>query len=310
MPRICFIPLSEKVVKMTQKRHGLIEIHFAVLLFGLAGLFGKFLFLPPLVIVFGRTSFAALTLSAILFYSKTQIRTKSIQDFTILILLGIILAIHWITFFHAIQISTVAVGLLTFSTFPVFVTFLEPYFFKEKLRRFDMLTAASVLLGLILVIPSLDFQHNITQGAFWGTISGFTFAVLSILNRKYVSTYPSMVIVWYQNWIATLILFPFLFFKDLSLQPTDVLLLAILGIFCTALAHVLFIKSLVHIKTQLASITACLEPVYGIIFAFILLGEIPALRTIIGGCIILGTIAIASMKRHASEQNSNNASKV
>ena len=285
---------------MTQKRYGLIEIHFAVLLFGIAGLFGKFLFLSPLVIVFGRTSFAALTLSAILFYSKTQIRTKTIQDFTVLILLGIILAIHWITFFHAIQMSTVAVGLLTFSTFPVFVTFMEPYFFKEKLRRFDLLTAASVVLGLILVIPSLDFQNHITQGAFWGTISGFTFAVLSILNRKYVGTYPSMVIVCYQNWMATLILFPFLFFEDLSLQPTDVLLLAVLGIFCTALAHVLFIKSLVHIKTQLASITACLEPVYGIIFAFVLLGEIPALRTILGGGIILGTIALASMKRHTN----------
>ena len=285
---------------MAQKRHGLIEIHVAVLLFGLAGLFGKFLLLPTLVIVFGRTFFAALTLSTILFFTKTQIRTKSMRDFTVLILLGFILAIHWITFFHAIQISTVAVGLLTFSTFPVFVTFMEPYFFKEKLRRFDMLTAVSVFIGLILVIPSLDFQNNITQGAFWGTISGFTFAVLSILNRKYVSTYPSMVIVCYQNWMATLILFPFLFFKDLSLQPTDFLLLAVLGIFCTALAHVLFIKSLVHIKTQLASITACLEPVYGIIFAFVLLGEIPALRTIIGGCIILGTIAIASMKRHAN----------
>lgn len=286
---------------MTPKRHGLVEIHVAVLLFGLAGLFGKFLSLSPLVIVFGRTSFAALTLSAILFYSKTQIRTKSIQDFTVLVLLGIILAIHWVTFFHAIQISTVAVGLLTFSTFPVFVTFMEPYFFKEKLRRFDMLTAGSVFIGLILVIPSLDFQNNITQGAFWGTISGFTFAVLSILNRKYVGTYPSMVIVCYQNWMATLILFPFLFFEDLSLQPTDFLLLAVLGIFCTALAHVLFIKSLVHIKTQLASITACLEPVYGIIFAFVLLGEMPALRTILGGCIILGTITIASMKRHTRE---------
>lgn len=286
---------------MTPKRHGLVEIHVAVLLFGLAGLFGKFLSLSPLVIVFGRTSFAALTLSAILFYSKTQIRTKSIQDFTVLVLLGIILAIHWVTFFHAIQISTVAVGLLTFSTFPVFVTFMEPYFFKENLRRFDMLTAGSVFIGLILVIPSLDFQNNITQGAFWGTISGFTFAVLSILNRKYVGTYPSMVIVCYQNWMATLILFPFLFFEDLSLQPIDFLLLAVLGIFCTALAHVLFIKSLVHIKTQLASITACLEPVYGIIFAFVLLGEMPALRTILGGCIILGTITIASMKRHTRE---------
>jgi drug/metabolite transporter (DMT)-like permease len=195
--------------------------------------------------------------------------------------------------------STVAVGLLTFSTFPVFVTFMEPYFFKEKLRRFDMLTAGFVVLGLILVIPSLDFQNNITQGAFWGTISGFTFAVLSILNRKYVGTYPSMVIACYQNWMATLILFPFLFFEDVSPQPTDFLLLAILGIFCTALAHVLFIRSLVHIKTQLASITACLEPVYGIIFAFVLLDEIPALRTILGGSIILVTIVIASMKRHA-----------
>ena len=110
-----------------------------------------------------------------------------------------------------------------------------------------------------------------------------------------------MVIVCYQNWMATLILFPFLFFEDLSLQPIDFLLLAVLGIFCTALAHVLFIKSLVHIKTQLASITACLEPVYGIIFAFVLLGEMPALRTILGGCIILGTITIASMKRHTRE---------
>ena len=284
---------------MTQKRHGLLEIHVAVLLFGLAGLFGKFLSLSPLVIVFGRTSFAALTLSTILFYSKTRIRTKSIRDFTVLVLLGILLAIHWTTFFHAIQMSTVAVGLLTFSTFPVFVTFMEPYFFKEKLRRFDMLTAGFVVLGLILVIPSLDFQNNITQGAFWGTISGFTFAVLSILNRKYVGTYPSMVIVCYQNWMATLILFPFLFFEDVSLQPADFLLLAILGIFCTALAHALFIRSLVHIKTQLASITACLEPVYGIIFAFVLLDEIPALRTILGGSIILVTIVIASMKRHA-----------
>ena len=283
---------------MTQKRHGLIEIHVAVLLFGLAGLFGKFLFLSPLVIVFGRTSFAALTLSAILFYSKTQIRTKSIRDFTVLILLGIILAIHWITFFHAIQISTVAVGLLTFSTFPVFVTFMEPYFFREKLRRFDMLTAGSVVIGLILVVPSLDFQNNITQGAFWGTISGFTFAVLSILNRKYVSTYPPILIVWYQNWMATLTLLPLLFFNNLSIRPIDIFLLALLGIFCTAIAHVLFIKSLIHIKTQLASITACLEPVYGILFAFALLGEVPAGRTILGGGIILGTIAAASVNRH------------
>ena len=285
---------------MTQKRHGLLEIHLAVLLFGLAGLFGKLLSLSPFFIVLGRTFFAALTLSAALFYSKTQIRPKSRQDLIVLLFLGVLLAIHWTTFFHAIQISTVAVGLLTFSTFPIFVTFMEPYFFKEKLRRFDILTAGSVVLGLILVVPSFDFRNHITQGAFWGVISGFTFAILSILNRKYVDTYPPTLIACYQNWMATLVLVPFLFFKKLSIQPMDFLYLAFLGIFCTAVAHVLFIKSLVRIKTQLASVTACLEPVYGILFAFVLLGETPSFRTILGGAIILGTITIASMNQRSS----------
>ncbi|MBW2237638.1 MAG: EamA family transporter [Deltaproteobacteria bacterium] len=282
------------------KRHGLLEIHIAVILFGLSGLFGKLLTLPPLVIVFGRTFFAFLTLSIILAGFKIPFRVNSRRDFFVLILLGIILAVHWITFFHSIQISTVAVGLLTFSTFPIFVTFMEPVFFKEKIRPFDILTAGSVAFGLLLVIPSFDFQNNITLGAFWGTLSGFTFAVLSILNRKYVSTYPPILMVCCQNGIATLILLPFMFFENWVLQPADYVLLPVLGIFCTALAHVLFIKSLVHIKTQLASITACLEPVYGIIFALFLLGEIPDARTILGGGIMLGTIALATMKRRSS----------
>lgn len=285
---------------MTPKHHGMLEIHIAVLLFGLAGLFGKLLTLPVLVIVFGRTLFASLTLGAILFCSSIPLRAESRQDLAVLILLGAILAVHWITFFHAIQISTVAVGLLTFSTFPLFVTFMEPFFFKEKLLLFDILTAGSVLLGVVLVVPSFDFQNNVTQGAFWGTMSGFTFAVLAVLNRKYVSTYPPVVIVCYQNWIATLILLPFLIANDWALEPVDVALLAILGIFCTALAHVLFIRSLVHVKAQLASIIASLEPVYGIIFALVLLGEVPALRTILGGGIILGTIIMATIKRNLS----------
>jgi drug/metabolite transporter (DMT)-like permease len=177
---------------------------------------------------------------------------------------------------------------------------MEPVFFKEKIRPFDILTAGSVAFGLLLVIPSFDFQNNITLGAFWGTLSGFTFAVLSILNRKYVSTYPPILMVCCQNGMATLILLPFMFFETWVLQPADYVLLPVLGIFCTALAHVLFIKSLVHIKTQLASITACLEPVYGIIFALFLLGEIPDARTILGGGIMLGTIALATMKRRSS----------
>ena len=279
---------------MTTKSHGVLGIHIAVLLFGLAGLFGKLLVLSPLVIVFGRTFFASITLGIIIFYSKIQFRTEYKKDLLVLILLGLILAVHWITFFHSIQISTVAVGLLSFSTFPLFVTFMEPFFFKERIRIFDILMAGFVFFGLILIVPSFDFQNNVAQGVFWGTISGFTFAILSILNRKYVHRYPPIVIGCYQNGIATIVLIPFLFVQDLPLQPTDYMLLAILGIFCTALAHVLFIKGLAFVTAQLASVTACLEPVYGILFAFVLLGEVPAPRTIAGGAVILGTITLAT----------------
>jgi len=284
---------------MRDKTAGLLQIHVAVLLFGLAGLFGKFLSLPPFAIVLGRTFFASLTLGLVLFFASHSPRVRSKNDLLIFFLLGGVLALHWTSFFLAIQISTVAVGLVTFSTFPVFVTFMEPYFFRERFSLFDLFTAALVLFGVVLVIPSFDFADHVTQGALWGTLSGFTFAVLSLLNRKYVRTYSSLAVAFYQNLFATLILLPFLSTGWPSLSARDFLLLAFLGLFCTALAHGLFIKSLGHIRAQLASITACLEPVYGVLFAFLLLGEKPSARTVLGGLVILGTSALASARQKA-----------
>ena len=284
---------------MRGKTAGMLQIHLAVLLFGLAGLFGKFLSLSPFAIVLGRTFFASFTLGLVLFFMRRSWHVRSKSDFLIFFLLGGVLVLHWTSFFHAIQISTVAVGLVTFSTFPVFVTFMEPYFFKERFRLFDIFTAALVFFGVVLIIPSFDFSHHVTQGALWGTLSGLTFAVLSLLNRKYVRTYSSLTVAFYQNLFATLILLPFLSTGWRSLSARDLLLLAFLGLFCTALAHALFIKSLARIRAQVASITTCLEPVYGVLFAFLLLGEKPTARTILGGLVIVGTSVLASARQKA-----------
>jgi len=115
------------------RRRGLFEIHLAVLFFGLAGLFGKLVLLPSTIIVLGRVLFATIFLSLVLLYLKQGIRLRQKQDYFFMALMGVILAVHWVTFFQAIQVSTVAIGLLTFSTFPVFVTFLEPFFFQRKI---------------------------------------------------------------------------------------------------------------------------------------------------------------------------------
>ncbi len=292
-------------MKVFTKTSGLLEIHLSVLLFGLSGLFGKFLSLSPLLIVLGRTFFASIVLCVVLRFFRLSLKVDSKKDFWMFGGLGALLALHWLAFFHSIQLSTVAVGLLTYSTFPVFVTFLEPYLFNEKIRLFDILTAIGVVVGVFLVVPTFDISNSITQGAFWGVIAGFTFAILSLLNRKYVKKYPPLVIAAYQNIFATLVFIPLALFQERDLQIRDFALLLVLGVFCTAGAHALFIKGLSHLKTQLASIIASLEPVYGILFALILLGEIPTGRTLLGGLIILGTTVIASMVPHASGKQPN-----
>lgn len=275
----------------------MIEIHTAVLFFGLAGLFGKLVLLPALIIVLGRVIFAAIFLALLSLYLKQNIKLNQKRDYFYLFILGIILALHWWTFFQAIQVSTVAVGLLTYSTFPIFVTFLEPYFFKEKIKRSDIFLAVITFLGVILVVPRFEIANNITRGALWGIASGFTFAVLSLLNRKYVKKYSSIVIAFYQDSAAAIVLLPFLFLMEFTITIKDILLLVLLGVCFTAIAHTLFIKGLTNIKAQTASIIACLEPVYGIVIAIFLLGEVPGLRIISGGMLILAATVCATIKQ-------------
>ena len=282
---------------MDQRNSSLIKVNLAVLLFGLAGLFGKFVTLPSLLIVLGRVFFGSISLGILFIFNKQKIRLEKPKDYILLMLCGLILAIHWATFFQSIQISTVAVGLLSFSTFPVFTTFLEPLFFKEKIKNFNVVIALITVLGAILVIPSFDFGNNVTQGALWGILSGFTFALLSILNKKSVEKYSSLVIAFYQDLTATVILIPFLFLIKGDFNLNNILLLILLGVVFTAISHLLFISGMKGIKAQLASIIASLEPVYGIIAAFFFLGETPSIRTIVGGFIILSATLIATLKK-------------
>ncbi|MBU8848255.1 MAG: DMT family transporter, partial [Desulfobacterales bacterium] len=274
---------------------GIAQIHIAVFLFGFAGLFGKFLSCSPLYIVLGRTFFASIALFVFAhFFSKTVLFAFEKKEIFFFIFQGILLAVHWWSFFLSIQISSVAVGLITFSTFPLFVTFLEPLFFKEKLETIDIMTAGAVFIGILLVIPDFNFSNNITKGGFFGIISGFTFALLALVNRRNARISDSIAIAFYQNLFAAIFLvLPILSLKIEPPQLWDLPNLIFLGVVCTALAHTLFIKSLAFIRAQTASVISGLEPVYGIILAFLWLNEIPETRTLAGGLVIIGTTIFA-----------------
>jgi drug/metabolite transporter (DMT)-like permease len=281
---------------MKIKNKSVMEIHTAVLLFGLSGLFGKLLSLPPIIIVLGRVFFSSIFLLFIVLYLKRNILLREKKHYFYLLLMGILLAVHWTTFYKSIQVSTVAIGLLTFSTFPVFVTFLEPYFLKEKIKLSEVIIAAVTFMGVVLVVPKLQLDNSFTQGALWGILSGLTYAVLSMMNRSYVREYSSTVIAFYEQAIAAILLLPFLFLYRPIFQGQDILMLILLGTVFTGVSHSLFIRGLRNIKTQTAGIISSLEPVYGIIFAALLLREIPTLREVIGGIIILGAVFYSTKK--------------
>ena len=189
---------------MDRPQSALIQVHLAVFLFGLSGLFGKFLALPATVVVLGRTGFASLALGLWLVGQRKSFRLSSGRDLLGLTLLGGLLAFHWVSFFRSIQLSTVAIGLLTFSSFPVFVTLLEPFFFSTVWRWQDGVTVALVVLGVALVIPEYRLEAEMTVGAIWGLLSGLSFALLQLLNKGYRQRYTAIVIAFYQDLFAFL----------------------------------------------------------------------------------------------------------
>lgn len=272
------------------RRRGLLSANTATLFFGLAGVLGKLSGLPAPLITLGRVIFAGAALSIWARATGVTLRPRARPDLALLILQGVILAIHWTAFFQAIVVSDVAVGLLAFSSFPLFTAALEPLLLHQRPRLAEIIAAILILPGIYLLVPSFSLDSHTTQGVLWGLLAGATFALLSVINRGLAMRYPSVTLSLYQDGVAALVLLPIAFLLPIAdmFQPRTLLILAALGIFCTALAHTLFIASLRDITAQLASVIAALEPVWGVIFAWLLLAETPTTRTLAGGVFIIG----------------------
>ena len=277
------------------RSRSLLAVHAAAALFGLAGLFGKWLTLRPHFIVLGRVVFAAAALALIIRLSGGRFSIRRKIDGGLFLLQGLILAVHWILFFESIRVSTVAVGLLAYSSFPVFTAFLEPLFFRTRLSRRHLGLSLACLAGVFLLVPRFSWSERVFQGVVTGLGAGATFALLSIINRKLSFRYASPVVAFYQDAGAALFLLPAALLKPPALTGRDFALLAILGLLCTALAHTLFIAGMRRLSAQTASIISALEPVYGIALAALLLGERPSARTIAGGLIILTAVFVLSL---------------
>lgn len=278
------------------KRRALFYVNFAVVLFGFAGLFGKWIDLPSVEISFGRVLFSSITLAVFMLITKRPFKLRSRRDLYTLMLGGLILAMHWWSIFESIRISSVAIGTITFSSFPLFLTFIEPAVTKDKISRKNVIIALIILVGVVIAIPEFSLENNVFKGVLIGLISPIAYSVLTIINKNLTENYESTLISFYEQSSAAVVLFPLaLILGGVVPGPKEIGLLLIFAVVTTALAHTLFIACLPYIPAQLAGICSSMETVYGILFAALFLGEIPTWREITGGLIILAAVLYAQL---------------
>ena len=271
-------------------------LHIAVMLFSLSGVIAQFVEVSAVMVALGRVISSSLLLFLIAVLKKDTLRLDSNKDYGLIILTGIIMAVHWTTFFQSIQVSSVAIGTITFSTFPLFLTFLEPFIFHEKLRRQSVLTAILLFIGVLITIPEFSMENNTTVGIIWGMICSFTYALMTLANRYFSVRYTGRIICLYEQGTAAIVLFPALFITNADWRLVDTAGVAFIGFVCTAFAYSLYVSAQKNVKAQTAGIISGMETVYGIIYALLFLREIPSARELVGGAVILGVAMYSSLK--------------
>ena len=274
----------------------LVELNFAMMFVSTSGVLGRFISLPSAVTIWWRALLAIFFLGIFIWYKKINLKVASKQDWKTIVFSGFFMGAHWVTYFYALKLSSVAIGMLAIFTYPIITVFLEPFFFKTTLNKTHVLLGILVLFGIYLLSPEMDFSSNHTQGVFMGVLSALFYALRNILTKKKTASYHGSTLMFYQMIVITLLLWPVLFFFEIEPTSTDWFGLAVLAFLTTAVGHTMFVLSMKNFSIGTVSIISSIQPIYGIIFGMLFLGEIPALTTIFGGLIILTTVVIESIQ--------------
>ena len=278
-------------------RKDIIYLHIAVMMFGVAGVIGQFVEVPSVMVALGRVICSSILLLIIALVKKDSLKLESGRDYVGIMLTGAVLAIHWTTFFQSIQVSSVAIGTITFSTFPLFLTFIEPVVFRERIRAKSILCAVVLLIGVAITIPEFSLDNQVTIGIIWGMISSLTYAIITLANRYFSKKYEGRIVSFYEQGTAAIVLLPAIFLVPTRWSTQDVVGVVAIGCICTAFAYSLYVSAQKKVKAQTAGIISGMETVYGIVYALIFLGETPTLRELIGGAIILGIALFTSLSK-------------
>jgi len=275
------------------------KLHFIVFLWGFSGILGKLVGIPAYEMVFYRTLLSALGIGIVMYFVNETFYASS-KQLVQLILIGFIVAVHWVAFFESARVSNVSVSLVGFATNSLWTALLEPVFNRTTIKKFELFLGLLVIVGLY-VIFSFDFQYPL--GLALGVLSGITSALFSIFNSRMVRSIPSYTISFYEMIGAFVGLGLFMpIYKmtwaahgALHLSPSamDWVYLIIMTGACSVYAYTTAVELMKKVGVFLIQLTLNLEPVYGIIMAVIIFrsSEKMGITFYLGTLIILSAVA-------------------
>ncbi|MDG1037310.1 MAG: DMT family transporter [Polaribacter sp.] len=261
-----------------------------------SGVLGKYIDLSPEVIILCRAIFAGLFIYIFCRIKKINLKIATKKDRHSFAISGFFMAAHWVTYFYALKLSNVAIGMLSMFTFPVITALLEPFFSKEKLNLAHVFLAFLVLIGVYMLVPEFSTENDQLKGILFGIFSALCYSLRNLTLKKHVKDYNGSMLMLHQMIIVSVLLFPVLFFSDFSNLESQLPLLLLVALLTTAIGHTMLVNSLQHFSVSTASIISSVQPIFGIIIAYIFVNEIPSFNTYIGGSLILLTVVIESIR--------------
>ena len=274
-----------------------IHLHFLVIIAGFTAILGELITLDAIHLVWYRMSFGAVLMLVYILAKKTPLRIPLKVLFSLSVA-GVIIALHWITFFAAINVSNISITLAMFSTGAFFASFIEPLFFKRKIIGYEILFGLIVIVGIVLITQT---ELKYILGIVLGISSALFSTLFAVLNGKFVQHYPPSIISFYEFISGILFISIFLAFREdgfnhafFQISSSDWVYLLILASVCTAYAFIVSVHVMKYITPYTVVLTYNLEPIYGIILALVFFPESETMRPMfyIGAGIIIFTVLL------------------
>ncbi|PHR98464.1 MAG: EamA family transporter [Leeuwenhoekiella sp.] len=273
-----------------------LHLHLIVFIWGFTAVLGALISIGALELVWYRMGLASLAIFGYLKFKKIPLITKP-KVLALMIGAGMLIALHWITFFGAIKMANVSVTLAMMSTGAFFTSILEPLFYKRKIIGYEIVFGLLVIVGLYLIF---NVETRYTAGILVALLSALLAAFFTLINGKLVKEHHPVKISFFEMlsgagsitvFLALTSRFDSVFF---SLQASDWWYLAILALVCTAYAFIASVTVMRNLSPYTVMLTTNLEPVYGIILAFIILGDAERMHTdfYLGAVLILITVIL------------------